>query len=142
MFSKYEDRIMSTLGRLNCSSSELMERLYDDLFEAAPDMRSYYQSDTPLHCQKLLDMVLLVVNSFDELPELAKQLEEMGREQGEFGAGKAHYDAIGRSLILALSESVAGWNAQDKQAWTTIYNYISNTMLEGATRAEPVRFLA
>jgi hemoglobin-like flavoprotein len=139
MLSKYEDQIMSTVGRLSCTPLELMERFYKHLFETAPEVSPYFEADMSIYYQELLDAFLLVINSFDDLPELAKELEEMGRQVG-FGTQRSHYEAVGHSLVFALSKSVQDWTLEDEKAWITIYNYISNTMIEGASYAKPVKF--
>ena len=123
--------IQSSLWRLNCRPVDLMERFYDRLFEIAPATEKLFKGNITRQYEKLLNMIMLVTHSLDNLTKLVVAVEELGGAHVRFGVQEADYEHVGAALLHALSTCVDDWSKEDEDAWTTLYDYLSDLMITG-----------
>lgn len=124
--------IITSLERLNGAPIDLMERFYDTLFVMNPATEALFRGDMQIQYEKLLNMIMLVTHSLDNLGKLVVAVEELGAAHARFRVEEEHYACVGAALLDALSHSVEGWSAEDHDAWATLYGYLSDLMITGA----------
>jgi hemoglobin-like flavoprotein len=73
------------------------------------------------------------VRGLDRLDELKPALEDLGRRHAGYGVQVPHY-AVVEACLLHTIETMAGssFNLDVKLAWTAIYNFIAQTMIEAS----------
>jgi len=125
-------QIRDSLGRLACKPIDLMEAFYDRLFDINPEMEKLFKGDMNAQYEKLMDMLMLVINSLDNLHQLVVDVEDLGKRHVDYGATTAHYDAVGAALVYALSQNIPDWTEQEAQSWVTLYEFLSDLMITGA----------
>jgi hemoglobin-like flavoprotein len=116
----------------------LMDTFYARLFDTAPAVRPLF-AHTDLRRQKgmLLGALVLLRKSLRDLDAIVPKLRELGARHVAYGAQPAHYPVVGRVLIASMAE-VAGlaWQPRYERAWTTAFDVVACTMLDGAAAVE------
>jgi hemoglobin-like flavoprotein/ferredoxin len=105
---------------------------YGKLFEIAPEARPLFaKTDMRVQGEMLMNMIAAAVRGLDRLDELKPALEDLGRRHIAYGVQIPHY-AIVEACLLYTIETIAGpaFNLDVKLAWTEIYNFIAQTMIE------------
>ncbi|MGX9355208.1 globin domain-containing protein [Roseobacteraceae bacterium S113] len=129
------ETIVSGFDRLTCEPNELTRRFYEILFERTPAARALFGDDIEKQADKLLDMLMFLVQSLETLPVLLPEIDSLGRRHLEYGAVAAHYDLVGEALLAALEEKVQGWSDKDLEAWSALYTLVAGRMLKSAEAA-------
>lgn len=124
--------ILSSLERLSCAPIDLMERFYDKLFQLDPDTEALFKGSMFAQYEKLLDMLMLVSHSLDNLDKLVVTIEELGSAHAGFDVKEHHYTYVGEALLFALEHSVTDWTRDDRAAWALLYGYLADLMITGA----------
>ena len=115
---------------------DLMAVFYARLFAVAPAVRPLFAA-TDLERQKavLLDVLVLLRRSLDDLPAIAPVLRRLGARHVAYGARPEHYPIVGEVLIAALAEVAAAWRPEYERAWNAAFGLVAGAMLEGARAA-------
>jgi len=79
----------------------------------------------------LMNMIASAVKGLDRLEELKPLLVELGRRHKTYGVHIEQYAAVEACLLYTI-ETIMGpaCNMDVKLAWTAIYNFIAQTMIE------------
>jgi hemoglobin-like flavoprotein len=113
---------------------DLMPVFYARLFAVAPAVRPLFAA-TDLERQKtmLLDVLVLLRRSLDDLPGIASTLRRLGARHVAYGARPEHYPVVGEVLIASMAE-IAGpaWRPEYERAWSAAFGIVAGAMLEGA----------
>ena len=123
---------------------------YDKLFELDPSLKPLFANvDLDAQKKKLLQALATTVSSLDTLDALVPVLTELGRRHASYGVIDAHYDTVASALLWTLETGLGdAWTPAARQAWTTAYTIVADTMKAGArnddqpafeTEAEPTR---
>ncbi|HYR28151.1 MAG TPA: globin family protein, partial [Thermoanaerobaculia bacterium] len=113
---------------------EAAELFYAKLFEIAPEVRPmFHRNDMRVQGEMLMNMLAAAVRGLDRLEELKPALQDLGRRHAAYGVGIPHY-AVVEACLLHTIEAMAGpsFNLDVKLAWTAIYNFIAQTMIEAS----------
>jgi serine/threonine protein kinase/class 3 adenylate cyclase/hemoglobin-like flavoprotein len=105
---------------------------YLKLFELAPEVRPLFaKTDMRVQGEMLMNMLATAVRGLDRLDELKPALADLGRRHAAYGAQIPHY-AVVEACLLHTVETMAGngFNLDVKLAWTAIYNFVAETMIE------------
>ena len=112
---------------------------YGRLFEIDPTLRSLFANvDMPLQRAKLTTFLGGAVSNLDRLEALLPSIASLGRRHVAYGVTDRHYDVVGAALLWTLEKGLGdAWNAEAKEAWSTVYGAISGAMRGGAESAAP-----
>jgi hemoglobin-like flavoprotein len=78
-----------------------------------------------------------VVNGLNMLDQLSPAVSNLGRRHMAYGVTDEHYSSVGRALIWTLEQVLgADFTPEVKEAWTTVYNVIADTMKNAKGRTE------
>ena len=125
-------RIRGTIARLTCYPQDLAYGFYDRLFERAPETRALFKDDIGSQADKLMDTLMVVVQSLNKLAGLVTFVEALGRQHARHGVTDDMYPVVGDVLIDTVAENVEDWSEADRAAWYELYNYLSDLMITGA----------
>jgi hemoglobin-like flavoprotein len=107
---------------------------YGRLFELDPSSRPLFaHTDMPEHRRKLMDAIRMAVNGLDTLDKLIPAVRSLGRRHASYGATHGHYSSVGNALIWTLEQGLgADFTPEVKEAWTTVYQLLADTMKDAA----------
>ena len=128
-------RLRKTFALVERQSHVAALVFYQRMFELDPLLRPLFKTDIELQAAKLMDMLATALSLLEKPDELNETLEELGARHVAYGVKTEHYATVGEALLAMLS-SVLGkdFDTPARQAWTALYQVISETMLRGATR--------
>ena len=107
---------------------------YIRLFESEPRLRQMFPADLREQKRKLMKTLALAVASLERFAELKPALEELGRKHQAYGVREEFYPMVGGALLWTLNEllGAAIFDAETEEAWTQMYEIVSETMLRAA----------
>ena len=125
-------RIRSSFSEISAEPRALAARFYEELFAAAPQLRTLFPTDlTPLqgHFEAAL---ALVVRNLEEMRTLEQPLRELGAQHVHWGARPDDYIVVRDALIRAIKRSDTAWNETLENDWREAITNIAVPMLQGA----------
>ncbi len=110
----------------------LVARFYERLFADYPDVVSMFDGvDMDQQRKHLKAALAFTVANLRKPEQLQRTLRELGVRHAEIGATKAHYTAVGSTLLVVLEELAGNlWTPAIRDAWTTAYMTISDIMMD------------
>lgn len=127
-----KEQILSSALRLRMAHVGLTQDFYERLFRAAPQTRAMFSDSLIAQSEKLLDMILVLVQSLDNLQMLVAEIEALGARHLEYGVTDDQYEVVKVVLIETLSIHVADWSLKDAEAWGQLLDYVNDLMIAGA----------
>ena len=115
----------------------LTSSFYAILFTDYPGARDFFPAAMETQRDRLVKALAYVVDRLEDPDNLLPFLAQLGKDHRKYGAQKAHYIAVGGSLIKAL-RNFAGteiWTEEVDAAWQDALGVIASTML-GAAASE------
>jgi nitric oxide dioxygenase len=102
---------------------------YERLFTVSPAFRVLFKHDMRLQNMKLIMMLAVIVDHFDEPGEILTALRDMGQRHIAYGVKDSDYDVVGESLLWML-EQVLGeaFTPAVRDAWTACYDGLAREM--------------
>ncbi|HEX7829515.1 MAG TPA: protein kinase [Thermoanaerobaculia bacterium] len=126
--------VQSSWERVAERREEAAKIFYEKLFEIAPAVKPMFAHvDIRTQGAMLMNMIAAAVHGLDRLEELTPVLEELGRRHASYGVRVEHYAPVEACLLFTI-ESMMGdeFNLDVKLAWTRIYNFVAQTMIEAS----------
>ncbi len=109
---------------------------YRRLFEIDRSLQGMFRGDMAEQRRKLMQMLTAAVKGLDRLDQLVPVVQELGRRHAAYGVLDAHYDTVGGALLWTLEMGLgAGFTAETREAWVTVYGLLATTMKEAAREA-------
>jgi len=111
---------------------------YGRLFELDPSIRPLFaHTNMPDQRQKLMHVIGMAVNGLDMLDKLIPTVRNLGRRHVAYGVSDEHYTSVGKALIWTLEQGLgADFTPEVKEAWTTVYGLLAETMKNATAPAE------
>jgi hemoglobin-like flavoprotein len=106
---------------------------YSKLFTDTASLRKMFPADMNEQYRKLMDMLSIVVARLDNLDELTDDIAAMAQRHVQYGVRPAHYKLVGKALLWTLAQGLGNdWTEEVKEAWTTCYTILSDTMINAS----------
>lgn len=87
--------------------------------------------------KKLMQVIGTVVNGLNRLDQLIPAVCNLGRRHLAYGVRDEHYSSVGTALIWTLEQGLgADFTPEVREAWTTVYALLAETMKNAATPVE------
>jgi hemoglobin-like flavoprotein len=103
---------------------------YARLFELDPTLRRLFHGDMREQGEKLMAMIAQAVASLDDLDTLLPIVRALGARHAGYGALDHHYTTVGSALLWTLEKGLgAEFTPAVRNAWTTTYALLANTMI-------------
>ncbi len=110
---------------------------YARLFELDPELRQLFRGDMREQGRKLMAMIATAVAALERLDAIVPAVRELGRRHSGYGVSEEHYATVGAALLWTLERGLgAEFTPAVREAWTTTYSLLANTMIE-AQRSAP-----
>jgi hemoglobin-like flavoprotein len=112
---------------------------YQNLFAKDPSLKPLFKGDMAEQGKKLMKMIATAVNGLDQLDAIVPAVQDLGRRHVAYGVKPQHYDTVGAALIQTLAQGLgAAFTPEVKDAWTTVYGVLADTMKAAAYGDQPV----
>ena len=103
---------------------------YRHLFEMAPQVRHLFGENLEAQQGKLIRMLQYIVSNIDQLHQIAKEVQDLGRRHYHYHALPHHYELIGSALFKTLQVATKdAWTPEVENAWRTAFNTLRNMMI-------------
>ena len=138
MTLKQKQLVQNSWEKVLPISESVATLFYERLFELDPSTRPLFKhTNMPEQRKKLMSAIGTLVNGLNMLDQLIPVVSELGRRHVAYGVTDEHYSSVGRALIWTLEQVLgADVTPEVKEAWTTVYNVIADTMKNAKARTE------
>ena len=110
---------------------------YDRLFQLDPSLRSMFHSSRQEQARKLAHVLTVVVKGLNRPEQILGAVQELGRRHVTYGVRPEHYQTVGAALLWTLQAGLGDAFTPDvREAWTSAYLFLSNTMQQAAASAD------
>jgi hemoglobin-like flavoprotein len=131
--------VQSSFERLGPELPILATRFYQELFGRDPALRALFTTDMALQKVRFAEKLTEIVQAMPRLDELLGHTRALGARHVGYGVRVADYAAVRDALLGALAAVLGdSFDAPTREAWSTAYNLVAETMLEGAASARPI----
>ena len=131
--------VQSSFERVGPELPTLATRFYQELFGRNPALRALFTTDLALQKVRFAEKLSEIVRAMPRLEELLVHTRALGARHAGYGVRVADYQTVHDSLVGALAAVLGdGFDAPTREAWSTAYNLVAETMLEGAASARPI----
>ena len=126
--------IETSFEKIKPHGAEFAASFYENLFAAYPEAKPLFaHTDIQKQQKKLLNSLVLVVESLRQPEVLANVLRALGARHINYGTLPQHYPLVGEALLKTLEQYLQqDWNSEVKNAWVFAYEQIVQLMFEGA----------
>jgi NAD(P)H-flavin reductase/hemoglobin-like flavoprotein len=131
------ERLKSSFARIAMHGDEVPLHFYSDLFLKHPETRPLFPVSMQAQRAHLVDALVTIVSSVDNVDSLAAFLGDLGRGHRKFGTLAPHYAAVGDSLLATFAHFCGeAWDAGLEADWRAAYELIAGVMTEAAREDE------
>ncbi len=107
---------------------------YTRLFELDPGLRPLFKGDMTKQGRQLLTMIGTAISQLKQLDEVSSALHALGKRHSAYGVKPEHYETFASALMWTLHTVLgADFYPEVEDAWTALYDYLSDAMQQGAT---------
>ena len=130
--------VRTTFAQLLPISETAATLFYARLFDLDPSLRPLFSTDLEAQGRKLMQMVATAVQGLDDLETLVPAVRALGRRHAGYGVQNEHYATVAVALLGTLEVGLgAAFTPEVREAWTTVYWLLADTMNEGAAGTLP-----
>jgi hemoglobin-like flavoprotein len=109
---------------------------YARLFELDPALRQLFRGDMREQGRKLMTMIAVAVQSLERIETLVPAVRQLGARHAGYGVTEDHYATVGAALLWTLEKGLGpAFTPAVREAWTTTYSLLANTMIEAQREA-------
>ncbi len=117
-------------------AEQAAELFYGRLFELDPALKPLFKGDMKEQGRKLMTMIGAAVGSLDRLETIVPAVQQLGVRHKGYGVTDAHYATVASALLWTLEKGLgAAFTPEVKQAWTTTYTVLADTMRAAAAKS-------
>lgn len=128
--------IKESWEKLRPEAERAAELFYMRLFNEDPALRELFKGDISEQGERLMAMLGTAVEKLDGVEEMAPMIRDLGRRHAGFGVEPEHYESFCDALFWALHTVLgADFYPEVEEAWTTLFDFLVDTMKEGARDA-------
>jgi len=125
-------RLKSSFTQVSAEPRALAARFYQELFTAAPALRSLFPADMTSLQGHFEAALALVIRNLGELSVLQESLRELGAQHVLWGARPQDYFVVRDALVRAIKSAATSWSEDLEADWRQAITAIAVPMLQGA----------
>jgi NAD(P)H-flavin reductase/hemoglobin-like flavoprotein len=130
-------RLRASFARIAMHGDEVPLHFYSDLFLKHPETRTMFPVSMQAQRAHLVDALVRIVASADNVESLTAFLQDLGRDHRKFGTLGGHYEAVGASLLSTFAFFAGdAWDADLEADWKAAYDLIASVMTAAANEDE------
>ncbi|MFK0259051.1 globin domain-containing protein [Streptomyces sp. NPDC090445] len=131
-----DQRLITSNLPLVSPSGELIDRLYDAMFEHHPYLRGLFPDSMAFQRAHLEQALRYLIDNLHQPDALAAFCARLGRDHRKLGVRPVHYEVFEASLVEALrGYAGGGWSRELEQAWLRMLRFAVAAMVAGAEQA-------
>lgn len=109
---------------------------YARLFELDPSLRHLFRGNMIEQGRKLMTMIAASVGALERLDTIVPHIRALGARHAGYGVTEDHYATVGAALLWTLEKGLgADFTPAVREAWTSTYSLLANTMIEAQREA-------
>lgn len=117
-------------------SDQAAALFYARLFELDPSLRQLFRGNMLEQGRKLMTMIAMAVSALERLDTLVPQVRALGTRHAGYGVTEDHYATVGAALLWTLEKGLGpDFTPAVREAWTSVYSLLANTMIEAQREA-------
>lgn len=125
--------VRSTFEMIRPNAAQAAALFYDRLFTIAPEYRSLFKHDMTAQGTKLMQTIGVAVAHLDNLGAIVPAVQSLGARHVAYGVPPQSYAVVGEALLWTLEQGLgSAFTPEVRDAWTTVYNLLADTMQAGA----------
>ena len=133
MTPEQKSLVQNTFEKVAPRAEEVGTLFYNRLFELDPSVKPLFTGDIHEQGRKLIQMPAVAVRGLDRLEEIVSAVQELGRRHVNYGVQEQHYNTVGAALLWTLEQGLQEeFMTEAKEAWTTVYGVLAQTMKDAA----------
>jgi hemoglobin-like flavoprotein len=132
MTSESIARVQLSYGQVSEDARALSSRFYEELFRAAPAVRSLFPADLTALQGHFEAALALVIRNLNEMEALQQPLRDLGAQHIGWGAKPADYFVARDALVAAIRSCATEWSEPLEADWRRAITAIVVPMLQGA----------
>ena len=131
--------VQSSFEKVAAQKEEAARLFYEKLFAIAPQVKPMFANvDINVQGAMLMNMLGAAVKGLDRLDELKPIVEDLGRRHFAYGVRIEHFAPVEECLLSVVKTFMGDdFNLDVQLAWTRIYNFVAQTMIEAAVGDTP-----
>jgi len=130
--------VEDSLAAIGPLTVDLGERFYENLFEAAPALRSLFAGDQAEQIMRFVEVLAHIVSNLRAADKITPILRDLGRRHLGYGVSPAHYATFKLALMKTLkTELESGWTPDVARAWEATFDSVARQMVAGAEASDP-----
>ncbi len=131
------ERLESSFQLIEPRIDQVVEVFYNNLFDAAPDLRAAFPKDLTAQQAHMNSALKLVAKNIGNMENLAEPLRQMGARHVGYGAQEAQFPVVRDIMVKSFGE-VAGyaWTSQLASDWGSALDVVAGYMIEGMRGSE------
>jgi hemoglobin-like flavoprotein len=120
-------------------ADQVADKFYEFLFSDYPAAKPLFENVNMANQKKqLMAGLSRTVELLDRPEELTKYLKASGQRHVKYGTKEEHYPLVGNTLIKTFAHFFGdAWTPELQQQWLWAYEFIANTMIQGAKEFTP-----
>jgi hemoglobin-like flavoprotein len=125
-------RLTRSFQAVSAQPRALAALFYQELFSAAPGLRSLFPADMTALQGHFEAALALVIRNLRDLSTLEESLRDLGAQHVVWGAKPEDYVLVREALIRAIRASSPEWTEDLEHDWRRAITAIAVPMLQGA----------
>lgn len=136
MTPEQKELVQASFEKVKPMADAAATLFYGRLFDLDPNLERLFKGDLEGQGRKLMHMIGLAVKGLNHPAELLPLLHELGERHAAYGVAERDYDTVGAALLWTLKRGLGdAFTAKVSEAWTAVYELLSNSMKAGAKAA-------
>lgn len=105
------------------------DAFYSKLFIGYPRYKHMFPNEMKAQYLKFVQMLNHIIIRVDNLDSLNPELKTMGERHKSYGVQISDYEAVGKTLIWTLKQTLGSdWNEDLEASWSLLYALIAEKM--------------
>ena len=125
-------RLKSSFAHVSAEPRALATRFYQELFTAAPALRSLFPADMTSLQGHFEAALALVIRNLEDVSALQESLRDLGVQHVHWGAKPQDYFVVRDSIVRAIRSGSTSWSEELEADWRHAITAIAVPMLQGA----------
>ena len=125
-------RLKGSFTQVSAEPRALAARFYQELFTAAPPLRSLFPSDMTALQGHFEAALALVIRNLADMSVLQESLRDLGAQHVLWGARPQDYFVVRDALVRAIKSAATSWSEDLEADWRQAITAIAVPMLQGA----------
>lgn len=118
--------VQASWQKVDEKNHEVAQMFYQRLFELAPELRQFYQTDLQEYGARLMRNLGMAVTSLRQMDSVLPMLQDFAAQRVERGIKDGYETVVRNAMLWALEQRLAESFTQDvRTAWNETYSLLT-----------------